>query len=543
MDVTIKVEVQGNGRFAGFETNLASYSVVEDSTPIDPADETGGTGTIQFSTIEDPAARGSILLLNDSITLTDSVSGRTSGFVTGLSANGPVLTVSADGRLSLLNATGYVAPYKGTLETALRNILARAGITTGITVSPSLASLPVAHKGGQHNYWLLIRQLCQAIGIGEVSLVSDSVVMRPIRQREADEKYASVLSWSAQNATLAQNVEVKYWNYQPVTDGIVFPYGGWTEDTLTVGPVDAGVTQTFNIPVNVSLTSIKQPIVQDFVSRNYNGTDSVYAVAGRDGLPILAAQWTAQGGRLTVAIGEDNQSIDVTVTGAKETQYAPYQIAVSSGPSNYYSALRIVGSGLGFNEQMVTVPTGAPASKAPQEVGVTIDNPWIDTYEQAMDAALRAAGRYAAPERRVTLTATAINRSPAGNGIIYQTFANFDDQWSGQTFADFDADWSGQTFADFSEYQASLVDEDWANQAFGNAAGARLRFRDAYYRIRSATITADGVASASAEADTTFADFETQYTGLTFGEWDAEFAGLAFEDYALIPLMEVIGGS
>jgi hypothetical protein len=59
------------------------------------------------------------------------------------------------------------------------------------------------------------------------------------------------------------------------------------------------------------------------------------------------------------------------------------------------------------------------------------------------------------------------------------------------------------------------------------------------YRIRSVNVSPIGV-DYTAEADTTFADFDTSATGKTFAEFDTSFAGLTFNDFALIPLMEVL---
>lgn len=543
--MSIEVEVTGNGKFAGYRTNLESYSVTEDSTPTAPGDSSGGTGSIAFTATEDTSATGTILLLNDVITLSDTSAGQTQGTVTSVNvANGPrtggydsrggSATVTADGRLGILNATGFVPAFMGDLDGAATMILGPAGITTGIVIEPSIAGTPVAFRGGQYNYWFLLKEIASAVGLIEVALVSNNVVVRPIREREAYMEKVSNVSWGVQNGELAQFVEVIYYNYEEIESGLVYPYGGWNPD-VQILQVDAGQTITVNVPVNVSLTSIDQPVVQDFVDRYYDSS-SVYSVAGNDGLPIPAAQWTAQGGSLTVAIGDDGQSIDVTMTGASEAEYAPYQIAVASGPSDYYSTLRLVGDGLGFTPETLRVPTGAPASKTAQEVGITIDNPAVNTRNDAYSAALRAAASWAAPSQTVTITATIINRSDSNGSYIYPTFDDFNGQYPTEDFDAFNAIWTGEAFAAFNAYQFGLVRDDFANQVFGNVGGARVLFRDAYYRIRNATVTQDGITTATAERDTTFGDFNLAYDGMTLGGWDAAFDGLKFEDYALIPL-------
>lgn len=533
----IRVEISGNGKFAGHSTNLESYSVTEDSTPTSPADSSGGTGTVSVTVNEDPSSNGTILLLNDEMVLEDSVKGTTSGAINSVSSNDGVATFSGDSRLGILNSTKFVPAATGTLEDVVGDILALADITSGIVVDPSIASIPVAVRGGTYQLWKFLGELCSAHEV-EISLVSNNVVVRPLRTRIASLDRISSEQWAVQNAELAQYVDVNYYNYSEIVNGLVYPVGGWNPSVRIIS-VDAGQTVTVNIPVdevNVSLSSLQQPTVQDTVARDYVGPTSVYSVAGGDGLPIPAAQWTDQGGSLSVAIGADGQSIDVTLTGASEAEYAPYSIAVASGPSDYYSTLRLIGSGLAFDRQTLRVPTGAPAEKTAQEVGPTVDNPWIDTRHDAYGAALRAAGQYASARQTFSFDATLINRSSDTGSYTYPTFADFNAEYAGDDFSDWNAAWSGQTFDQFRAYMFLQVQDDFENQVFGNVGGARVRYRDAWYRIRSTGINQDGIQGASAERDTIFSDFNAEYAGLTFADWNAIFDGYKFEDYSLIPL-------
>lgn len=537
--MVIRLNVSGNGKFAGHSTNIESYSVQEDSTPVSPADSSGGTGTVSITVTEDAASDGSILLLNDDIVLEDSVKGTTSGSVNNVDSNNGAVTISGDSRLGILNATRYIPAHSGTIETAVLHVLDVAGITSGIFIYPEVADIPAAFKGGTYQMWKLLGDMCSALRV-EISLVSNNVVVRPLRMRMASLDRTSSEGWSVQNIELAQYVEVYYYQYAEIVNDLVYPYGGWTPEVRVLNSVDAGVTQTINIPVdevNVSLTSLQQPVVQDTVARDYVGPTSVYSVAGNDGLPIPAAQWTAQGGSLSVAIGADGQSIDVTVTGASEAEYAPYSIAVASGPSDYYSTLRLIGSGLGFNKQLVRFPTGAPAEKTAQEVGPTIDNVWVDTYNDAQAAALNAAYGMAAAKQTFTFDASLVNRSSDSGSVVYPTFADFADQWPTEDFGDWDTIWTGETFRDFDQYMFAQVQDDFENQVFGNVGGARVRYRDAWYRIRSTGITQDGISGASAERDTLFSDFDTEWMSGTFADFDAVFDDRKFEDFALIPLL------
>src|SRR5690606_34728149 len=96
--------------------------------------------------------------------------------------------------------------------------------------------------------------------------------------------------------------------------------------------------------------------------------------------------------------------------------------------------------------------------------------------------------------------------------------------------------WSGQTIDQFRQYMFLQVQDNFENQVFGNVSGARVRYRDAWYRIRSAGVTQDGIQGASAERDTLISDFNAEFDGVTFADWNSIFDGMKFEDYALIPL-------
>jgi len=532
--MSVEMQIVGNGKYGGSQSSISSYSATEDSTPLDPGDTTGGTGTIDFSAKDDPTSFGSILLLNDTIILTDSGAGNTTGKVERLTMSNGSVTVSGSGRLNLLNVEVFVPPLNTTLSAAVTQILGLAGITTNISVEPAIASISVYAMSGKRNLWVFLKEMCTAHQT-EIALVGNKIVVREPRQRNAFLGKITEASLNVANGQLAQNVEAAYHNYTQISNALVYPYGGWN-DEVSVYQVDASEERIINIPVDVSLTSIDQPTMVTFVDRDYTGPASVYAVAGNDGLPISPTFWADKEGSLTVAIGEDGNSIDVTLKGATEEGFAPYQIAVSAGGSNNYSSLRLVGSGLGYKREILKTPTGAPPAKTAQDVGITIENPWISTLNDAKAAALRAGGKFAAATQTISIGATFINRLAEGKVSIYPTFADYNDTIVGLKFSGFDTAWSGQTFADFNEVQLDQVRDDFANQVFGNIGGARVVYGDAMYRIRSATKNAEGISGATAEADTIFSDFNTTWVGGTFADFDTKFDTLKFEDFSLIPL-------
>lgn len=536
--MAVEVEVTGGGRYAGAKSAIGTYSVSEESTPIVASDSSGGVGQITFSAVDDPSRLGSVLLLDSELTLSDGERGTTVGTITGVTGNDGLLNVRATSRLGQLVADKTVPGVNDDFDTVARYYLEQVGIDGDIVIDDSLMGIPVIAPGWTGDMWTKFKELLVTIG-AEVSLVQDKVVIRPIRQRDAWEANNINVSWNMEQIDLAKEVEIFYYNSQEVIDGLVYPYGGWNED-VSIFSVDTGQVETVNIPVNVSLTSLQQPVVQDYVSKAY-GASSVYAVVGNDNKPITAAQWTASNGKLTVAIGEDGQSIDVTMVGGvgAVSEYAPFRIAVSAGSGDHYSSLRLIGSGIGFDKQSIILPTGVDPDTIPRDVGVTVDNVFIRTKAQAYDIGTAVAGKWASPTRTISITKAEITKSgETDTNLNYKTFADFDEYAVAEsltTFGDFDAEWAGQTFGDFDNYWYELVKEDLSLQVFGNVNGSRLQWRRAKYRIRTAEITESGV-SFSAEADTTFGDFDESAAGMTFADFDALYDGLTFADFDAIPL-------
>lgn len=530
MGVTVSI----NG---GPTSNITGYSVTEDSTPIDPSDSSGGVGQVNISLAEDEAADGSVLFINDSIDLEDGAQGTTVGTINSVNIANGIANIAGDSRIGAFMADRTAQPFNGTLQNAFIYYLGLVDITSGYYVDPSIASTAVVFPGFTGNMWDYMKKLCAAYKV-EISLVSDNIVLRPIRTRTAENKRNIDESLSISNAELAQNVEVYYYNNEYKSSTLVYPKGGWNAD-VQVYQVDALQTLEIEIPIDVSLTSVLQPTCVNSVARTYaGGANGVYCVAGKDGLPIDSAAWAANGGRLSVAIGTDTRSIKVTIVGASDfANVAPYRIAMASDTSNTYSSLRIVGTGVHFDKQKITIPTGVPATKSSVLIGATVDNPFISTISQAYDAGSIVAGKYASPSQKINVSTVGINRSGESGSINYPTFASFDSTQGTNTFATFDTAQGSNTFAAFNAEQFALVKDNFDNQAFGNVAGSRVSYRNAMYRIRSANITESSV-SYTAERDTLFSDWNSVWTGTTFADFDTQFAGKLFEDYAVIPLWQ-----
>lgn len=539
--MAVEVELIGNGHFSGAKSNIGTYTVSEESTPVEASDTSGGAGQITFTAVDDASRLGSALLLNDTIELRDGDKGVTVGQINSVTSNDGVLNITADSRLGRLVMDVTTAPISDTFENVILYYLELGGITEGIAIDTELRDIPVKVMGWTGDLWTKIKEFL-VVHNAEISLVRGDVLIRPVRGRRALEINNASESWSAANVDLSKYVEIFYYDYHEITDDLVYPYGGWRPD-LEVHSVDANSVKEVNIPIDVSLTDITQPVVQDTVDRFDTG--SVYSVSGNDGLPIPAQQWIDTGGKLEVSIGEDGKSIDLKITGPHGNigeKYSPYSIAVSSGSGEYYSTLRIRGSGIGFTQKSYKVPTGADDSSTSRDVGTTVDNIFVNTREDAQNAAQDVAAKWSAPTRTINISKADINRPGSDETRYdYAKFAEWDafaEDNNIETFGDFDSYYAGQTFDDFDNYWYELVKNEFDFQVFGNANGARIQYRRAMYRIRNADITESGV-TYTAEADTTFGDFDAHAEGMTFEDFDAAFDGMTFNDFSLIPLINV----
>lgn len=513
----------------GKTTNIRGFSVQEDATPIDPSSSTGGVGTITVNVNEEGADYP--LLIGD-VVLADGSRGRTSGIIRSVSSNDGAVTVAADSILGLFNADRTVPPYVGTLQGAVELYCSLVDVNTNIAVDASIADRPVIYPGGTGNLWVRVKQMLAAEQV-EMSLVFNRISVRPLRRRVADLDRLSSSGWSVTNDQAARQVEVNYYKY---TDGSQIEVYPNTIDEPQIIVVDANQTQVVRQTLNASLSSVNQPTplfnVQD---RPYPGTNGVYSVVGMDDLPIQPAQWTASGGYLRVRVTEDPSVIEIEVKGANIPRLGPFRIAMSSGSSTYYNSLHITGQGVTWKKDSVFIQTGATTQTTAEEIGVVVDNPYIDSLSKAYSVGKLTAASYAGTSYTINGTAFAINRQGDDRELIKPSIADFNDEYFGDTIADFNAQWAGQTFADFNTYWDQKFDLLWENQLFGNAPGARVFMKDAAFRITSATTTETSV-QFQADLDVLVSDFNEVWAGNTIADFNANFAGYTCKDFSILPL-------
>lgn len=209
----------------------------------------------------------------------------------------------------------------------------------------------------------------------------------------------------------------------------------------------------------------------------------------------------------------------------------------ADAPNGYekpqYPALRILGYGVEWRKELFTFPTGVPEHFTDNEVGITVDNPFIQNTEYVAELGPGLAARYGMADVTISGDSTSIEPTGYNGSSGKMTYSEVQALFSGKATADVFAEEAGSN----QEHEARM----WARaeltgyyNTVGNAAGARYYDRGSrhWFRIREATVTPDSI-SWSAEFDTTIADLAKVYTGLTYNDVQALNEGLTY--------MQVIG--
>lgn len=497
----VDIQVDGQWRY-----NLQDWQVVGDSTPLIAGDMTGGAGTLSFGL---PEAKDSKLLNGRPVVLHDPEFGTTSGRLGLAGGNGENVTIAGTSWVGNLNVSVTAEPFSGTLRGYIIYVLGLVGVTDDFLIEQSLAVRPVDYIGWEGNALDRLKDLCAAHQM-ELTLIGDNLVFRVALKRAIRASSFHDYTWEMDEGRLAQAVEVNWYETGALQAQLLYPPGGWNE-SVQVLSVDAGETSEIEVDLvpkddgqwGASIASVLQPVCVADVPRNYTGTQSVYAVSGKDGLPIPPAQWTDGGGSLTVEVLEGGSRLKVTIVAPPEEQYAPYQIAMSSGTSDHYSSLRLYGTGVLYRKHTLRWKTGLDDKAAPQETAPAVDSPFISDYDAAARAAAGLLSRHSGPVLTIQGTIGHVRSLPSTPTTFFGT--------------------------------SQTVPEDPATHAFGNLEGSMVWIEDTVLRIRSVTYTPTG-ATFTAEQHATDSAVALALAGVvTDADWAAFYpAGATAEQISAI---------
>jgi len=378
--------------------------------------------------------------------------------------------------------------------------------------------------GFEGNAWDNLRQFA-AIQNLDISQVDRSLVIRPIRTFSSYDNKDISRSSKIDVTQTTEQLTVYWYDIKP--GRTIVALEGLSDDSPIT--VDAGQTVVQQFSINGSATGARQPIARDLVPKgggNLEGSNGAYCVAGNDGKPITAAQWTAQGGLVSVSVTSDPSILEVTVSAPLDSTYAPYRIAATSGPSNYYNSLYVSIDGLVWEKNSITMHTGAPRQPNALTTETEFDSPFVQSISSAWDVALKISQDLCGGVELLTGSSGSLNRPDDRMGEGNATVDEFNTFFSGQTVAQFNAFWEDRV-------RDSLI-----NQAFGQVVGSRLRKDDAFYRVES-TITTPEAVQYELRNDTLVQDINAFFVSngiSTVADFNAWYAGCRAVDFTNTPL-------
>lgn len=517
------------------EINVAGYSVKEDSTPVSPLDKTGGVSDMTFQIGEDNYLPGD--LMGQTVDLNDSVNGTLRIRVDSLSGDDFMQTINGTSILRRLNSTIYVPPAMGVrLDTYLDTIFDAVGISAIRTYENNVGALLVTAIGWRDVLLDKLKDICVRFDI-EIAAIAEQVIVRSTRQRIAETSNTEDVTWTMQRNNLATQVAVvDYDTAAHPSNTIVYPTPLGTGAVISV---DGGETRVTNLKVPFSLASIVVP--QYGVLPKYDtSVMSTYAVIDGKNNIVPSDKWLAGGGKVDAKIDpKDDKVIIVTVTGHKDKSNGPYRIALpdgAKGTKSMYNALRIIGTGVKYATKTYTVKTGVPTSLVTDPTERKVDNIFANNRGQAFGLAKKALCFLSTYDYKINVETDYVNRLGETGILTGATYQDFDLAQGTKTYATWDTEQGVKTYAEFQTEQRDLYKNDFENQAFGNVGGARRRYKDAWFRIRSATIGAEGI-SYSAENDTTWTEFADNWNdGATYAQFDTKMGTTSYMEFGVRPL-------
>lgn len=499
MGVTLKI--------GGYPFPVQSWQITEDSIPLAANDTTGSTGQLtatlkapdpDLEHVQDTGMKwvldfGYTILQGKTLEFEDSRWGSITGVISSVSRPSPAtISVTANVLLNRLNAFNVKArPFAGSLGNLIRYYVGLGDPTASVYVEPSLNSRPVAVPGWNGELWYYMKMLAMAHEF-DVATVEGVYTFRRLRQRELAKGLDISTPADAPVPNLAQTIEVYRYNNRRIVNELVYPPGGWNTSTEVLN-VNAGEVSEYTLQLSASVSYIQPPTLQTSVAPDYDAS-SVFTIVANDGFPVSNAQWVESAGSVKVRINEDSTSLTVTLRGATRVPLATggfasnFSLALGSDDSgSRYSTLRIVGTGVAFEKEKVTIRTGATEKETGTVVGVTIDNPFLSDKNQQYRAGTRAAAQFVAP---IPNRGGQVTNAVVPPGIT-----------------------------------------------LGNVGGMRVSDKDTKrpYRIRRSTIS-PATLSYNAEDDLLHDDIEQQRSGETYGQVEAKRTGLTYLDDYLMGL-------
>ena len=517
---------------------ITQYSVSEDSTPTAVTDSTGSVGTVAFTIKRpDPDLQPNHPVLKytegwlegQTVRLEDTRYGFTVGSVKAANYNADTQDIGIEvvprtGEFNVFNVQAQ--PYVGTLSGAFVYYASLAGLTTDIAVDPEIADKPVTVPGFFGDLWANMKSFAAANEC-EIALVAGVIYLRQLRQQEVVKGKNFQRTRAIGGTQLAQSVEVYLYDTKPLVGELFYPSGGWNPEVQVLN-VNAGETAEYTLEFDASIESFEEPEMVTSVGPDYDAS-SVYTVVRDDALPVPPAMWKEKGGKVEFILNDDTTTMTVKLTGPEDIPLSSggtsrtFSLALESeNTSSRYSTLRIVGTGVGYVKTKHTFRTAVPPERTSTEVGVTIDNPFINDLNTLYRTGSQAAKQFTGMNFEVTGVVSSVTDRGEGSAPT-PTYGDIQEEFQGQTYAQAQTWYTSRgynTYAEVLAYWVSTMADLFSSQIFGRVQGARAWDRDTrrWFRIRQASITPETISFTQAEDDLTYGDMQDARDTLTHGD-------------------------
>jgi len=507
--------INGSGNGGVFEDTIMGWSYSEEVTSLEPGNIKGATGQVSFRAGELTADKvgnthpNSKLMINNAISIHDDDYGIVDVKVKTISTNAGVASVTGDTLQWRLNTVKTAMPVPNVNQTDVTksvpaNLLGAINYYCGLVgivptidsaLSAELEAVTVNFIGWKGNVWEYLKMLCAACSSSatvtspfEMFVGEDGLAFRKaLTTASGLDEFKSEHSVTVSSGNPAKQVDI-YRYKTSYGQKNVFEQSNYDESGENPGKflasitdsmqVEAGETVTKRVKINATLETVNQPVCVSTITRDfpkpYEGSTGEYVIFGSDDYAILPGQWNMYGGKVTVALTDVPDEIEITVTAPPVdslekalggTGYAPYRVGIETAGGEDYPAFWITGIGVFFEKRKHTILTGAPDEYAPSDNATTIDNPFIIGLGQVYSRGVAAAQAICGPV--VTASSTLATANAFGQTIgrteliesnkfriesaAYSESSVTIEASACATIAEFNAKWSGKTFTDFKD--------------------------------------------------------------------------------------------
>jgi hypothetical protein len=513
------------------------------------------------STITNSTVRTSLspLFINDPILISDSANGSIRGIINSVNTDQLVTALSGDSLAKKLVATIDAGPFRGTLTGAFVYYMSLGAITStsDYSIDQSFDYVQVAFQGFSGDLWTYVKNLC-VVYSAEISLVSDKLVIRPIRQNTILMNKNITKSLSVKNNKLARSIEAYYYGGKSVYNSQVYPNNIAYPTAVEDATIWQYVSGSGYVEVPKPRTSLSTAQLMSVEANGYSEYEialsaSVFSLsrgsyfAGDSPAPIsysgiglgnyLTYNPTTKDGGIILEPTDNNQNwvsngygtsgvSYYSVIGKNNIQITRTQWASDGGRVEVYITNN--GNSLKFKIYGSKDSTGNGPFRLAYSDDVGDAYPYVNVKADAIQldkqkVSIFTGVPYSKSVQEIGATIDNIFISSKGQAVSLGVVSA--GNWCGPSR---EISVSTKSVANGS----GLIE---GQQILGNVAGARVRDGNAIYRVRSASIT-DSSTSYTAEADSLFEDINGVWGGKTFADFDTQFASKSFEDFGVIPL-------